>query len=386
MVQRIGLVGCGVISDIYLTNAALFRDIAFTACADARAEAAEARAATYGIRAMSLDALYASPDVDIVLNLTNPESHAAVSLAALEAGKHVYTEKPLATRLEDGRAIVELAREKGLRVGSAPDTILGIGLQTARRMIDDGTVGTPISGVATIMSRGMEHWHPAPAYYFQPGGGPVLDMGPYYVGALVALLGPVASVTAVGRVGLPERVVTAAGPNVGQRIRPEVPTTIHAILQFETGAQIALLASWDVWKHGQTPIEIHGETASIRVPDPNFFGGAVERAETRDEWQVTSTADNRFGVANYPAAKPLYANYRGLGLAEMAAAIEAGRPHRVNGEWAFHVLDVMLGILRSAETGERVPIASRCERPEALSVAEAEALLSPEPAAVLRSA
>ena len=376
MVQRIGLVGCGVISDIYLTNAALFRDIIFTACADARPEAAEARAKAYGIQALTLDALYASPDVDIVLNLTNPEAHAAVSLKALRSGKHVYTEKPLATRIEDGRAIVEAAAARGLRVGSAPDTILGIGVQTARRMIDDGTVGMPISGVATIMSRGMEHWHPAPAYYFQPGGGPVLDMGPYYIGALVALLGPVARVTAVGRVGLAERVVTAEGPNAGQRIRPEVPTTIHAILEFEQGAQITLLASWDVWKHAHTPIEIHGETASIRVPDPNFFGGSVDLASDRDDWRANPTSGNRYGVANYPADKPVHANYRGLGLAEMANAIENGRPHRVNGEWAFHVLDVMLAILRSAEAGTAVAVDSRCERPEALGADEADALLA----------
>ncbi|WP_062232959.1 Gfo/Idh/MocA family protein [Aureimonas sp. N4] len=377
MVQRIGLVGCGVISDIYLRNAALFRDIRFTACADMRTEAADARASQYGLRALSLDELYASDEVDIVLNLTNPDAHAGVSLRALGSGKHVYTEKPLATSLEDGRAIVALAREKGLQVGSAPDTILGPGLQDCRRLIDDGTTGRVISGVATIMSRGMEHWHPAPAFYFKPGGGPILDMGPYYVGALVTLLGPVAKVTAVGRVGLPERVVTAEGPNVGQRIEVEVPTTVHAVLSFESGAQVTLLASWDVWKHAHLPIELHGESASLRVPDPNFFGGRIERAENRDEWTSSEAADRFFGQANYPVAKPLYANYRGLGLAEMARAIEGGRQARVNGEWAFHVLDVMLAILRSADEERGVAVASRCERPERLSDEEALSLLKP---------
>ncbi|WP_279482419.1 Gfo/Idh/MocA family oxidoreductase [Aureimonas sp. SK2] len=379
MVQRIGLIGCGVISDIYLRNAALFRDIRFTACADMRAEAAEARAAQYGLRAMSPDELYASSEVDIVLNLTNPEAHAAVSLQALDAGKHVYTEKPLATSRADGEAIVAKAREKGLQVGSAPDTILGPGLQTCRRMIDDGTVGPVISGVATIMSRGMEHWHPAPAYYFQPGGGPVLDMGPYYIGALVTLLGPVAQVTAVGRVGLAERVVTAEGPNVGQRIRVEVPTTVHAVLGFESGAQVTLLASWDVWKHAHAPIELHGETASLRVPDPNFFGGRVERAVDRDSWTGADMADRFYGRANYPAAKPIHANYRGLGLAEMANAIEGAREPRVGGAWAFHILDVMLAILRSAEEGRGLAVASRCARPEALTDDEALSLLHEAP-------
>ncbi len=379
MVQRIGLVGCGVISDIYLRNAALFRDIRFTACADMRGEAAEARAAQYGLKALSLNDLYASDEVDVVLNLTNPEAHAEVSLRALQSGKHVYTEKPLATSLEDGRAIVEASKSKGLQVGSAPDTILGPGLQSCRRLIDDGTVGPVISGVATIMSHGMEHWHPAPAYYFRPGGGPFLDMGPYYIGALVTLLGPVAKVTAVGRIGLRERVVTAEGPNVGQRIAVEVPTTVHAVLSFESGAQVTLLASWDVWKHAHLPIELHGETASLRVPDPNFFGGRIERAHDRDEWRTSETAERFFGRVNYPLAKPLHANYRGLGLAEMARAIETGRTCRVNGEWAFHILDVMLAILRSAEEERAVGIASRCERPEALSDEEALTLLDAEP-------
>lgn len=379
MVQRIGLVGCGVISDIYLRNAALFRDIRFTACADMRPEAAEARAAQYGLRAMSLDELYASPEVDIVLNLTNPDAHAAVSLRALDSGKHVYTEKPLATSLDDGRAIVAKAGQKGLEVGSAPDTILGPGLQACRRMIDDGTVGPVMSGVATIMSRGMEHWHPAPAYYFQPGGGPVLDMGPYYIGALVTLLGPVAKVTAVGRIGLTERVVTAEGPNVGQRIQVEVPTTVHAVLGFETGAQVTLLASWDVWKHAHAPIELHGEKASLRVPDPNFFGGRIDRAADRDAWTSDEVSDRFFGRANYPGGKPIHANYRGLGLAEMASAIEAGRTPRVNGAWAFHILDVMLTILRSAEEERSIAVASRCRRPDALTDEDAEALLDEAP-------
>lgn len=386
MVQRIGLVGCGVISDIYLRNAALFEDIVFTACADARPEAARTRGQQYGLKALDLDALYASPEVDIVLNLTNPEAHAAVSLRALEAGKHVYTEKPLATRLGDGRAILDLAAANGLRVGSAPDTILGIGLQTARAMVDDGTLGRPISGVATIMSRGMEHWHPAPAYYFQPGGGPVLDMGPYYIGALVALLGPIRKVIASGGIGIAERVVTAAGPNLGSRITPEIPTTIHALLEFESGTRIALLASWDVWKHGHTPIEIHGENASIRVPDPNFFGGAVELATDREHWHATNTDGNFYGVPNYPFDKPVYANYRGLGLAEMASAIEAGRPHRANGEWAFHILDVMLSILQAVEEERAITVASRCERPEALTPEAASALLTEAKAGTLRQA
>ncbi|KAB0678813.1 Gfo/Idh/MocA family protein [Aureimonas leprariae] len=376
MVQRIGLVGCGVISGIYLHNAPLFRDIEFTACADMRPEAAKVRADEYGIRPLTLDELYRSDEVDIVLNLTNPDAHAEVALKALEHGKHVYGEKPLATSLEDGKAIVDLAASKQLRVGSAPDTVLGPGVQTCRRLMDDGTVGEVFSGVATIMSRGMEHWHPAPTFYFRAGGGPVLDMGPYYIGALVTLLGPVAKVVSAGRIGIKERVVTADGPNVGQRITPEVPTTIHSILTFRSGAQVTLLASWDVWSHSHLPIELHGEKASLRVPDPNFMDGRTEIATDRENWNKVDTGDSLYTKLNYPFASPRYANYRGLGLADMAAGILSGRPHRANGEWAFHTLDVMLSILRSAEEERAVVVESSCPIPEALSIEEANSLLA----------
>jgi predicted dehydrogenase len=376
MVQRIGLVGCGVISGIYLHNAALFRDIEFTACADVQPGAAKVRADEYGIRALTTDELYRSDEVDIVLNLTNPDAHAEVAAKALEAGKHVYGEKPLATSLADGRAIVDLAAARGLRVGSAPDTILGPGIQTCRRLVDDGTVGEVMSGVATIMSRGMEHWHPAPAYYFRPGGGPVLDMGPYYIGALVTLLGPVAKVLSAGRVGLNERVVTADGPNVGQRIVPEVPTTIHSILTFASGAQVTLLASWDVWSHSHLPIELHGANASLRVPDPNFMDGRTEIATDRESWKAVDTGASLYSKLNYPFAAPRYANYRGLGLADMAAGIESGRPHRADGALAFHALDVMLAILRSAEEERAVRVGSSCPPPAPLSLDEANALLA----------
>ena len=374
MAQRVGLIGCGVISDIYLTNAALFADFDIVACADLRPEAAEAKAEHYGIRALSIAELLGS-DVGIILNLTNPDAHVDVSLAAISAGKHVYTEKPLATRLSDGEAIVLASKASGVRVGAAPDTVLGIGVQTARRLIEDGSTGEIVSGVATVMSRGMEHWHPAPAYYFQPGGGPVLDMGPYYVAALVTLLGPVARVFAVGRRGLAERVVTAEGPNKGTAIPVEIDTTIHAVLTFASGAQVTLLASWDVWKHGHMPIELHGTGASVRVPDPNFFGGVVELARDRDAWHGMDTATERFGRPNYPQAKPIHANYRGLGLAEMAAAIGAGRRHRLDGDFALHTLDVLMAIGTSSAEGRAVAITSTCHQPEPFGVPEAVSLL-----------
>lgn len=376
MVQRVGVIGCGVISDIYLRNAPLFKDFSIIACADMRPEAAQAKAKEYGIRAMSLDDIYASDEIDIVLNLTNPEAHATVLLRALEAGKHVYTEKPLATSLSDGQRILDFARAGHRYVGCAPDTVLGAGVQTARECLMDDTVGEVMSGVATIMSRGMEDWHPNPAFYFQQGGGPVLDMGPYYIATLVTLLGPVSRVNASGRIGLSERVVTAEGPHQHSRIAVEVPTTIHANLTFASGAQIAFLLSWDVCRHGHTPIELHGENASLRVPDPNFFGGELAIASRGEDWKSVDMQDKAFGLPNDPSDAPVHANYRGLGLADMAAAIEAGRPPRTNVEMAHHTLDVMLGILRAVEEDHSVVIQSSCEKPDALSDEDARALMA----------
>ncbi|MEF2071892.1 Gfo/Idh/MocA family protein [Consotaella aegiceratis] len=377
MVVRIGLVGCGNISDNYLLNAALFRDFAFTACADLRPSAAQAQAEKYGIEARSVEALLKSEDVDVVLNLTVPAAHAEVSLAALDNGKHVYTEKPLATSVVDGLAILESAYAKGLRVGAAPDTVLGASIQEARRRIDDGAIGKPLLGVASVLSHGMEHWHPDPTFFFKPGGGPVLDIGPYYLTTLVTLLGPVASVQASGMIGFESRTATTEGsPLKGQEIKVETLTTVEALLQFDAGAQVTFLASWDVWRHGLSPMELHGTEGSMRVPDPNWFGGELATAIGRGEWETWTTVDRVFGRPNWPHAEPVNANYRGLGLAEMARAIDEGRPHRANGDLGLHVLAVMMGTLEAALSGKRVEIAQRCHRPAAFGEEEAASLLA----------
>ena len=376
MVARVGLVGCGNISDIYLANAARFRDIAVVACADAKAEAAERQARAYGVAALGVEALLASPDIDIVLNLTVPDAHASVSLAALEAGKHVYTEKPLATTARDGEAIMARARERGLRVGASPDTVLGAAVQAARRTIDAGGIGRPLLGVAAVLSHGMEHWHPNPGFFFQPGGGPVFDLGPYYLSTLVTLLGPVASVAATGQRGFETRVVTTeASPIRGQAVPVATPTTLQALLQFAGGAQVTFVASWDVWEHGMLPLEIHGTEGSLRVPDPNWFGGEVARAVGRGGWQASPTGDAVFGRLNHPADAPRFANHRGLGLAEMARAIADDRPHRASGDLGLHVLRVMEAILEAAASRRVIDIAEGCDRPAALGEAEAAALL-----------
>jgi len=375
MTMRVGLIGCGNISDIYLTNAALFGDFSFTACADLRDEAAKRQAERYKIAHRSVKELLSSDDVDIVLNLTVPEAHAEVALAAIEAGKHVYGEKPLATTLAEGRRVIAAAKAKKLRVGTAPDTVLGASHQAVKALVDSGKAGNILSGLAAFQSHGMEHWHPNPDFFFRPGAGPVFDMGPYYLTALATLLGPVSHVQATARIGFAERTVTTPGsPMLGEKIKVTTPTTVHGLLEFESGAEIAYVTSWDVWRHSVRPIELHGEQASLRVPDPNFFGGLVEIAEGRADWAPVD-APGRFGKPNWPKDKPVHANYRGLGLADMARAIADQRPHRANGELSLHVLAVMAGLLEAANEGKRVKIAETCERPAALADVEARALL-----------
>ncbi|GLS18273.1 oxidoreductase [Labrys miyagiensis] len=377
MPLRVGLIGCGNISDIYLINAALFRDYDFVACADLKDEAARKQADKYGLHKRSIADILVADDIDIILNLTIPEAHAGVSMSAIEAGKHVYGEKPLATRLTDGVKLIEAAKAKGLRVGTAPDTVLGASIQDARRRIDAGEIGKPLLGTAAVMGHGMEAWHPNPEFFFKPGAGPVFDMGPYYLSTLVTLLGPVASVVALSQSGFEERVVTTEGsPFNGQRIKVETPTSIQALLAFKSGAQIAFMASWDVWAHGQLPLELHGTTASMRVPDPNWFGGEVSLAIGRQPWEAHATSKDRFGEANWPKDAPGVANYRGLGLADMARGILDKRPHRANGEIGLHVLAIMEGILTAAAENRTVTIEQGCDRPAALGDVEARGLLA----------
>lgn len=376
MTMRIGVVGCGNISDIYLTNAPLFRDTVVTAVADLKPEAATAKGQKYGVPAVSVADLLGRDDVDTVLNLTIPAAHAEVSLAAIAAGKNVYTEKPLATSLADGKRIVTGAASKGVRVGAAPDTILGAGIQRARALFDAGAVGPVVAGTACVLGIGMEHWHPNPEFFFKPGGGPVLDMGPYYIAALVTLLGPIRSVKATGKVGRAERLVTSEGPMKGQSIKVEVLTTVNGLFTFESGAEVVFMASWDVNGHGQRPLELHGVKASIRVPDPNFFGGTVEITDAPGSWKEVTTGGDVFGRVNWPTAEPRLANYRGLGLADMGAAIRENRPHRADGRLALHTLAVMLGTLEAATDGGTVRITETCPQPAPLGEAEAASLLA----------
>ena len=358
----VGLIGCGNISTIYLQNVPKSPGLSVKAVADLRPETAAAQAQKFGVEAVPIDALLAREDVHIVINLTIPSAHSAVTLAALTAGKHVFSEKPLAVDVDMGRKVVEEAEKRGLMLGCAPDTFLGAGGRLARKLIDDGTIGKVLAGTAFIFSHGMEHWHPDPEFFFKPGAGPVLDVGPYYITTLVNLLGPVAHVHSVTSTGFPERLVTAEGPRKGHSIKVETPTTAMALLEFAAGPQVIFGASWDVWKHSHPPIELYGTEGSMRVPDPNFFGGIVETSERGGDWVQHDARAMPLGAANWPADAPRQANYRALGVAEMAAALRSGGRNHASGRLAQHVLEVMDAIVRGADS----TIATGTERPPVL--------------------
>ncbi|MBI1773890.1 MAG: Gfo/Idh/MocA family oxidoreductase [Proteobacteria bacterium] len=377
---NLGIIGCGFISTRYLRNAPLFKGVAVRAIGDLKAEVATAQGRTFGVEAVPVDKLLARADIDVVVNLTVPNAHYQVSVAALGAGKHVFSEKPLAVDLAHGKSLNREAERVKRLLGVAPDTILGPGHRLARKLVDEGRIGRVVAGTAFVMSRGMEHWHPDPTFFFKPGGGPVLDVGPYYITALVNLIGPVRRVVAMTGSGLAERLVTAEGPMKGQSIRVETPTTAFAVLEFAQGALVTLNLSWDVFKHGHRPIELHGTEGSLRAPDPNFFGGQVEYTIGRGDWQILDTRSEPLGLPNYPDDNPLYANYRMLGVAELAAAAAAGRQNRASGRLGLHVLDVMQAILAAGATGKPVTIEGG-ERPEAMSDEEIRALLV-DPASV----
>jgi predicted dehydrogenase len=368
----VGLVGCGNISTIYLTNIPKYKGIKVRACADLRDDVAAAQAKKFGVDAVPIDTLLGRDDIGIVVNLTIPSAHSAVSLAALSAGKHVFSEKPLAVDLELGKRVVKEAEERGLMVGCAPDTFLGAGGQLARRLVDEGAVGRVLSGSAHMMSHGMEHWHPDPEFFFKPGAGPVLDVGPYYVTTFVNLLGPIARVHSITSTGFAQREVTAEGPRKGHRIAVETPTTLLALLEFVGGQQMTFTASWDVWKHTHHPIELYGTEGSMRVPDPNFFGGVVETSERGGDWVEHDSKDMPLGAPNWPADAPRMANYRALGVAEMAAALRSGKPNHAAGRLALHVLEVMDAIVRGGTSA----ITTTVERPAQLTEADAKKLFA----------
>ncbi len=351
---RIGIIGCGNISSIYLKNAPRFEAIEVAAVADLDADRAAAQAKEYNVpRVLSTEALLADPGIDIVLNLTIPGVHGELAIKALEAGKSVYNEKPLALDRESAAKMLALAREKGLRVGCAPDTFLGAGLQTCRKLIDTGAIGQPIAAVGFMMGAGPEAWHPNPFFFYQKGAGPLFDMGPYYLTALTTLFGPVSRVTSSSQIPFKQRPI-GSEPHRGELINVEVPTHVAAVLDFVSGPVATLITSFDIAGKNHLPrIEIYGTEGTLQVPDPNTFEGPVLLNKRGEEaWTEVPIT---FGYNE---------NSRGVGLADMAVAIQCGRPHRASGEVAFHVLDLMHSIHEASEAGKHLPMASTMSRPE----------------------
>ncbi len=351
---NVGIVGCGNISGIYFKNmTTLFaRQLNVVACTDIDPTAAEAMAAEFpGVKAVSYDEMLADPAIDIVVNLTVPKAHFDVALAAVNAGKHVYGEKPMTLALDESRTLLEAARKKSVRISNAPDTFLGAAHQTCRKLIDDGAIGKPVSATAFMLCRGHETWHPNPEFHYQPGGGPMFDMGPYYLTALVNMLGPVSRVSGSTRINFPVRTITSE-KKYGQKIQVEVPTHVTGVLDFAAGAIATITTSFDVYAHRLPFIEIHGSAGSLAVPDPNHFGGEVQ-IWTPEQPEWTTVAHTH----------PYSENSRGIGVADMAAAIDAGTDHSASGQLACHVLEIMHTIHTASTRGRHIMLQSSCGRP-----------------------
>ncbi|MCJ8013734.1 Gfo/Idh/MocA family oxidoreductase [Paenibacillus sp. KQZ6P-2] len=351
---NVGIIGCGNISGIYFKNLKEFDAVHVAACADLDLERAKSRAEEYGIpKGCTVDELLADPKLELIVNLTIPAAHSQVCLQALEAGKHVYVEKPLAVTREEGQAILSKSKEKGLLVGSAPDTFLGGGIQTCIKLIEDGWIGTPVAATAFMMSRGHENWHPDPEFYYAKGGGPMFDMGPYYLTALVAMLGPIKRVAGMAKISFPERMITSS-KKYGQMIQVETPTHVSGVLDFHSGVVGTMVTSFEVFGGSQLPlIEIYGSQGTLSVPDPNGFGGPVLlRRHDSSDWK------------EIPLSHGYAANSRGVGVLDMVYAVKNNRINRANGELAYHVLEAMHAFHDSSEQDQYYFMKSTCERPQ----------------------
>jgi predicted dehydrogenase len=349
----IGIIGCGNISNQYFDGLANYSSLKVIGVADLDPARVAAKAGERGVKAYRPAELLADPRIELVINLTVPKAHASVNLSILKAGKHAYAEKPFALNLAEGRRVLKLAKALGLRVGCAPDTFLGGGIQTARALLDSGAIGEPVAAVANMAGHGPEGWHPDPEFFYQIGGGPMLDMGPYYLTALVNLLGPIRRVTGSSRISFAERVI-GSEPKKGQRIKVEVPTHVAGVYDFVSGPVVSVTMSFDVWSHTLPIIEIYGKEGSLRIPDPNTFGGVVElRVGREKQWRAIP-------LTHSDQVK------RGIGVADMVSAIANDRPHRASGELAYHVLESMLAVQTASEQEAPVHVRSSAARPAPL--------------------
>ena len=352
---KVGIIGTGKIFPAYMQGMSEFLVLDVVACADIIPERAQQFAQEHNLKAMSVDELLADPDIAIVVNLTIPAAHAEIALKVIEAGKSVYNEKPLATTAADAKKILDAAAAKGVRIGCAPDTFLGGGLQTSRKLLDDGAIGTPVAAAAFVMSHGPESWHPNPDFFYKFGGGPLWDMGPYYLTALMTLFGPIKRIAASSKISFEERIATSQALN-GHKIQVEVPTHNAGVLEFVSGPVASMIASFDVHAHSLLPrIEIYGSEGTLSVPDPNTFGGPVKVYTPSRDWEeIPLTHSDTVS--------------RGIGVADMAYALRINREHRASGQQAYHVVEAMEAFYKSSETGQFVELTSLYERPASLPV------------------
>lgn len=354
--SRVAIVGCGVIAPAYAHTLAELGNVELAACADVLPERAEALAKAHQSSPATIDEIVGADDIDAIVNLTPSKLHAAVIRSALEAGRSVFSEKPLAIDLDAGRELVRLAADGGLRLGCAPDTFLGAGLQTARAVIDRGDIGEPLAANAFMLGNGPEWWHPDPRMFYERGGGPLFDMGPYYFTAVVQLLGPIRTVSGAARISRAKRTITSE-PRSGEVIDVEVPTHVTSVIEHTAGPITTLVTSFDVQVSRYRNIEVHGTEATLAVPDPNTFGGRVQiRRFGEQEW------------TDVPLVESSLPQSRGIGLADMLWAQRTGRAHRASGDLALHVLEAMSGTLQAAETGMRVELESTVERAAPLPI------------------
>lgn len=373
---KVGIVGCGVISNTYISNIqSMFNWLDIKACSALHLENAKRTAEKYGIpKACTTEELLSDPEIEIVINLTTPKAHTEINRQILRAGKHLYCEKPFAINLKDAKETLDLAKRKGLMVGAAPDTFLGAGLQTCRKVIDDGWIGTPIAATANMISYGMETWHASPEFYYKQGGGPMLDMGPYYLTALVSLLGPIDRTACFSKMGYKTRKIYSE-PLRGKRIEVEVPTTYNGIVEFKNGVTANINMTFDVCMSSLPKLEIYGTEGTLILPDPNLFGGKIKIFRKEKIFESL----NLYGGGE----KPYSTDYddlqeipqifqqpmdyvRGLGVLDMAYALVNGGKHRTNEELIYHVTEALLSFDESSKTGQIYTMKSTCDRPEPL--------------------
>jgi|TARA_B100000959_G_scaffold220745_1_gene233318 predicted dehydrogenase len=378
---KVGLIGCGHIAETYFRSQKYFNNIKIISCADINAEASRKCAQEYGIEAKEVDDLLADKEIDIVLNLTTPQAHYEIIKKTLLAGKHSYCEKPLSTNYDHGAELLQLADDNNLYIGNAPDTFLGGGAQLARQLIDQNEIGDVKLGVINFAFPGVQSFHPNPESWFKKGGGPVIDMGPYYFTTLVNLLGPAKSVQAKATKVHDHRTI-ATGPKKGDKFEVEIPTSIIGSIEFKSSTVMQVFLSFDVINHQRNHIELYGTKGSMIVPDPNMFGGSVFSSYAeRGEWKEHSSSNmligktNIFNKSSRSNEEPEVANYRGVGLSEMIDAIENKRVNRCNGKLSLHVLDIIDSTINAAINGVEQDLRTSCERPSVFSENEIKKLM-----------